>query len=100
MLSLILSGVLSLVLPEPPPALPEVIVYTAPGCLPCKLALADLRRIARVREVRDCPPWVTQVPTVVWQDRGQWVQHAPKHWRGPTWAGEWPRVRRLIEGQR
>jgi len=99
MIAMILAGVLSLVLPEPPPAAhrPSVIVYTAPGCVPCKLALADLRRVADVREERDCPPWVTQVPTVVWQQNGKWVQHAPKHWASPTWRQEWPRVRRMIE---
>ncbi len=103
MIAVILAGTLSLVLPEPPAAAlrPRVIVYTARGCAPCKVALADLRKIADVCEEEDCPAWVTQVPTVVWEERAlqgrRWVQFAPKHWRGNTWRGEWPRVKKMIE---
>jgi len=78
---------------------PTVTVYTAPGCQPCKLALADLTTVANVIEQRDCPWWVTQVPTLTWRvdtaAGAHPVQHAPSHWKAATWRGEWPRVRQL-----
>jgi hypothetical protein len=77
---------------------PVVVVYTAPGCVPCKLAVADLQQVADVRINPNPPAWVTQVPTLAWQRDGRWVQHAPAHWKATTWRGEWPRVQELLKG--
>ena len=88
--------------PAAQPAL-KVTLYTAPGCAPCRIAAADLATLPGIEVARtnDCPQWVTQVPTLAWQvstpSGPQWVQFAPKHWRGPTWRGEWPRVRQTLQ---
>jgi hypothetical protein len=88
--------------PAGQPAL-KVILYTTPGCAPCRIAAADLATLPGIEVARtnDCPQWVTQVPTLAWQistpSGFQWVQFAPKHWRGPTWRGEWPRVRQTLQ---
>lgn len=88
--------------PAAQPAL-RVIFYAAPGCAPCRIAAADLATLPGIEVARtnDCPQWVTQVPTLAWQistpSGPQWVQFAPRHWRGPTWRGEWPRVQQALQ---
>ena len=78
---------------------PVVYLYTAPGCVPCKLALPDaVKWGVELRVTSNAPSWVERVPTFHWQaSDGTWRQHAPQHWRGPTWSkAESERVKDLI----
>lgn len=78
---------------------PVVYLYTAPGCVPCKLALPDaVKWGVELRVTSNAPAWVERVPTFHWQAAdGTWRQHAPQHWRAGAWTkAESDRVRGMI----
>lgn len=73
---------------------PKVIIYKAPGCRPCQMAIEAAKDWpVDLYSTYDCPTWVKTCPTFHWQDRhGKWLMHEPRVWDGR----EAERTRKLI----
>lgn len=55
----------------------EIILYKTPGCLPCAKAAKDLKAWGyNVKEVVNCPKYITAVPAIEWNNKF----YQPKNW--------------------